>query len=446
MRRVFSFVFLLVCALPQLLLADGKFFSTDVIPLDVPYQRAVLSFDGNSELLLLQSKYEWKSAASTNALGWVVPVPAVPELGTMKAERANDLLYGLSAESQLNVFHVSEAITSLALITFFGSLVILTIRWVRLRSSSTNTIRWLTRTVMDCALGILLASVLLAVLELVLGMVFHVYHMPFLDLVTKCVVLIGFPAAIITFVLCWVIIGLGSSSVIDSGARNGVTRSLCMFVTSFLALPVLVMLGAHFPTLKTSMTFDSIEVVKEEQVGAYDVKVVKSTDSQKLTDWLNANSFRFGATDTKAFDGYIRRGWCFVVAKLRPERMDKEDGRYTEGLVDPFIFKFAAQQAIYPLALTATTGRETEILLYVLGERKMECGGRLEMTFAGRMDAPPFHFYKQSEFPPLLLSVNRTNLFLTKFTGRLTAQAMAEDLVLRFASDNRPFRKRVFQW
>ena len=39
-------------------LADGKFYVREEVPPGVPYQRAIIAFDGEKELLVLQSKYE----------------------------------------------------------------------------------------------------------------------------------------------------------------------------------------------------------------------------------------------------------------------------------------------------------------------------------------------------------------------------------------------------
>lgn len=57
-------------------MADGKFYS-DRIPPGIPYQRAILMFDGKKETLTLESKFEAKEG---ERFGWVVPVPTVPTL------------------------------------------------------------------------------------------------------------------------------------------------------------------------------------------------------------------------------------------------------------------------------------------------------------------------------------------------------------------------------
>jgi len=58
--------------------ADGKFYS-DRIPPELPYQRAIVTFDGARETLLVESKLEAKEG---ERFGWVVPVPSVPDLAS----------------------------------------------------------------------------------------------------------------------------------------------------------------------------------------------------------------------------------------------------------------------------------------------------------------------------------------------------------------------------
>jgi hypothetical protein len=43
---------------------------------------------------------------------------------------------------------------------------------------------------------------------------------------------------------------------------------------------------------------------------------------------------------------------------------------------------------MYPLALTPTSGHETQVLLYVLSERKWQNDGRLDLHYAGRARLP----------------------------------------------------------
>ncbi|MCU0722425.1 MAG: DUF2330 domain-containing protein [Planctomycetes bacterium] len=74
-------------ALAPATLADGGFFSRDPVPPDLPAQQAFLAFDGREEVLLIQPKFE----ASVDEFGWIVPLPAVPEVDGLENREADDL-------------------------------------------------------------------------------------------------------------------------------------------------------------------------------------------------------------------------------------------------------------------------------------------------------------------------------------------------------------------
>lgn len=76
--------------------ADGKFYS-DRIPADIPYQRAILSHDGGTELLLIESKFV---AREGERFGWVVPVPAVPKFDAPDASSIDRLYARLEGRTR----------------------------------------------------------------------------------------------------------------------------------------------------------------------------------------------------------------------------------------------------------------------------------------------------------------------------------------------------------
>lgn len=83
-------------------LADGKFYVRERVPPKIPYQRALLVFDQGKETLLIQTKFQ-QPPKTKSSLGWVVPVPCVPELATMRADRAERLFFWLNFTSGTRV-------------------------------------------------------------------------------------------------------------------------------------------------------------------------------------------------------------------------------------------------------------------------------------------------------------------------------------------------------
>lgn len=87
-RHLLRLTFLFACV--TFAFVDGKFYATrEPVPPGVPYQQALLMFDEGKETLVLQSNFRQEGRPySEPALGWVVPVPAVPEMASMRSEQA----------------------------------------------------------------------------------------------------------------------------------------------------------------------------------------------------------------------------------------------------------------------------------------------------------------------------------------------------------------------
>jgi len=124
MERAARCVFLLaaVAALGERAQADGKFYYGETVPPDIPYQRALIIFHEGSETLVLQSKYELPQSADTNSLGWVVPVPAVPEIASVDAEAATSFFFSASLRTSPNVTVISDYVGCIAVCFLLGSI------------------------------------------------------------------------------------------------------------------------------------------------------------------------------------------------------------------------------------------------------------------------------------------------------------------------------------
>ena len=83
-------------------LGDGKFF-VEKVPPNIPYQRAFILFYESSETLVLQSKYEFSQSEAIDSLGWVVPVPAVPDIASADADIAARFFWKASAHTQPDI-------------------------------------------------------------------------------------------------------------------------------------------------------------------------------------------------------------------------------------------------------------------------------------------------------------------------------------------------------
>jgi len=375
MKKIAFLVFALVMVIPSASsLADGVFYWREEVPPGIPYQRALLLFDGNRETLIIQSKYELPDPKASDIFGWVVPVPAVPELASMGARKAFGLFDDLGRHSSPDTTSISGAFfVTVVLTAAFGAPAVLLL----------------------CALA-------------------------------SCVQRLGFirrrEGRILFYTLFFVT----------------VVGWICLAIPNFL--------GAGESS--------GVDVILAQEVGIYDVRVVKSDRADDLIQWLNENQFHFSDSDRKVFDDYLQRGWCFVVAKINPRKAGEDPSQVeSEGLVAPLIMRFPTKYPIYPLALTSTAGQDTQVLLYVAANGKMKTDGRLKLRYAGPIvmrplhEIEPWHELEHGIDPGGFFSMADLNLtFLCRFKSTLTSDQMKTDLILEKAPDDRPYREHEFRW
>jgi hypothetical protein len=225
--------------------------------------------------------------------------------------------------------------------------------------------------------------------------------------------------------------------------RHHKKLALFSLLAFFLAF-VLLNLSPRF-FYKTVGVMD-VEVIKTENVGIYDVRVVRSSNSKGLISWLKENQFQFEIADIEVFDQYIHRGWCFVVAKINPASDTTKREAVFWDLIAPLILRFPTSTPVYPLALTATSNQNTEILLYVMAGKKVQTDERFELFYAGKTTQEPLNMLNSVEAKGFFSKQDLELPFLCKFKGTLTPAQMREDLKITFASDNEPYRQHIVKW
>lgn len=114
-----TFLIFIIGSLGGRALGDGKFFGEEIPP-DIPYQRAFILFHEGSETLILQSKYELSQSEAIDSLGWVVPVPSVPDIASADADAARIFFLKASFRTQPDVNRISGFIFPITVIFFFG--------------------------------------------------------------------------------------------------------------------------------------------------------------------------------------------------------------------------------------------------------------------------------------------------------------------------------------
>lgn len=360
--------FLVVVSTATTALADGKMFWRESVPPTIPYQRALILYRDGTETLVLQSRYEIPEVREKTTLGWVVPVPAVPEIASMPADAARSLFMDLSWGTGPRVTRIGPMLQAYL---FLG------------------------------AAGLLLVTLLLCVMSFV---------MPMPSWFTRS------------------------------------RRSLACLSLFGLFLFILFL-----PMLSEARGISLVDVIAEQRVGIYDVRVVRSDDSSELRAWLNTNSFTFGEKEAAAIDSYVSNGWCFVVAIINPTAEQSEEEIVTEGLAAPLILRFQHPNPVYPLALTGTGGHETEILIYLAAAHKMVAGKNMTLRYAQpsllssalrklSAAAEPKDFFAADDLD------HPTRWWLCKFKDTLAPGQMRHDLIFQKADDEEPYREHIVKW
>lgn len=363
-----SAIVVLACALLGLASAhaDGKMFWTERVPPQIPYQRALVLFDEGTQTMVLQSQFQGADGMVRPTVGWVVPVPSVPELASMPADAAHSMFRYMGLVTGPRQTHLG----------IYGAMA------------------WLIGT----------AAVTLA--ALVVGAKPLSERLPRLRV------------------------------ALERSAKIGIGVSVLVIGPVFLC-----------PGLARSES--SVDVVSTQQVGVYDVQVIRASDSGGLIEWLNSHSFVFGAEDRAAMDGYLAEGWCFVVARIDPTADTADSKVISGGLAAPLIMRFASPQPVYPLALTGTGGHDTEVLIYLASRHRMQVDGGLALRYAGPwkgdrivsmlQSATPGGFFPEASFQEKFP-------YLCKFKGHLSPVQMQKDAQFEEATEDTPFRDHEYAW
>jgi len=258
---------------------------------------------------------------------------------------------------------------------------------------------------------------------------------------------------VIAYVLFWILLGVTGALLLLSIASY-ITSSSSLrryrgagFTSSILFCCLITFI--FFPVNGKGRGVSVFEVAPRQQVGMYDVRVIKSTSAAELIRWLRDNRFEFNNADSKAFNGYIKKGWCFVVARVNPAGRNEGAGLIRESLLPPLILRFPVKAPVYPLTLTGTAGMETEVLLYLAGISKMNCGKRMKLLYAGmgKMESVALTLQRCVEPKDFFKDIDKERLkYLCKFKKTLTPEDMTTDLVFSPAPDNMPYRQHIIKW
>jgi hypothetical protein len=132
---------------------------------------------------------------------------------------------------------------------------------------------------------------------------------------------------------------------------------------------------------------EAVKVIEVKTVGAYEVTILSARDAGSLERWLKLHDYSVPQGKAAIIDEYIRKDWYFIAAKIdlrRPVGLQKVSGaaprntslppqarkairkQLSSGELHPLRISFDSPNCIYPLKISAVSGKPSEISLYVL--------------------------------------------------------------------------------
>ncbi|MFU8828343.1 MAG: DUF2330 domain-containing protein [Phycisphaerales bacterium] len=204
-----------------------------------------------------------------------------------------------------------------------------------------------------------------------------------------------------------------------------------------LVLLILAILSVLLPALGTSSRSlkGSVEVRQQQVVGLYDTAVLSGTRSYDVVNWLDENGFAVPESAESVMQDYLDRGWVFAAAKLRGEAKQGEERR-----AHPLQFRFAVEQPIYPMALTAVGNDSIALELFVFADGTASAS-RLEPLTSFRVQTDPrepgdryagrlWRARPVTLAHPGLVAVAGDVSTVTRLTGSLSVRDQQQDLVI----------------
>lgn len=125
---------------------------------------------------------------------------------------------------------------------------------------------------------------------------------------------------------------------------------------------------------------ESVEVLKEEAVGMYEVAVLSAGSAQALKKWLEENEFQYPEGMDDVTEEYVQARWCFVAVKTkvgtkggadpvagqRKVNTQLPDGSVFDGHVQGMGFRFPAEQLVVPMRLSAFNEGDLRNVVYLM--------------------------------------------------------------------------------
>ena len=126
-----------------------------------------------------------------------------------------------------------------------------------------------------------------------------------------------------------------------------------------------------------------VEVFQEVTLGPLEVVSLGSDDLEGLLARLDERGFALSPSLQAEMADYVTDGWSFVAIKLSPE------GELLDGEIPPIELRFASDELVYPMRLSAAATSAQRVRTYVVSDTRMDRtdvqADGAELLFAGSL-------------------------------------------------------------
>ncbi len=178
-----------------------------------------------------------------------------------------------------------------------------------------------------------------------------------------------------------------------------------------------------------------------QQIGAYDVVLLRPAGEETVIEWLNANDFGMPDRAVPILQDYIREQWWMVAAKIHPDALtDITRDALAKGLLHPLEMTFQSPACLYPLRLTSMAAGPVEELIYIESTEHCEpatyADGKWTIdVFGGPVrQIPDSDGLSDMERTAAIIEGRTETIFtrcLTKLRRVFQPEEMTEDIVFR---------------
>lgn len=190
----------------------------------------------------------------------------------------------------------------------------------------------------------------------------------------------------------------------------------------------------------------SVEVIKSKKAGIHDVRVIKAESAGDLIEWFNRYGFQSGPEDKEAIQAYIDRGWCFVASRIEHISDPQDPSKVSNHLLAPLILTFKTPRPVYPTALTATGGYDTEILIYLGTMTPFNTSAPIQLRGHEIHPHMDVEYAIGTEENDSIDSRTVRFKHLSKYKSTLTPEQMEKDIVFEPSEALPEYREHKIRW